>query len=120
MDAHGSGRQPLLELDPVGSEGCFAVSTITGAYLLDLTGRRLQRTPVKVTSGPWSLLWTFDLDGHWLTLVDLVRCVVGEPMRARVMTGDPLLEQPLRSSPVQAIRRAPPSIGGARANAISP
>lgn len=109
MDAQGSGRESLIALDPASTDGCFAVSTVTGFYLLDLPGRRLMRSPATVhsTSG-WSMRWTFDLDGLWLPLVQLVQCVVGEPMRAQVMTGDPIaLEQPLRSSPVQAIHPAP-------------
>lgn len=98
--SHG-GRYELTDRDT----GCWAVRTYTGAYLLDLTRRRLMRQPAILTDTSHghqqSLTWTFDVDGTWLPLIELEECRLGAYMRATVQIED--ADQPLRSSPVLTI-----------------
>ncbi|QWC83713.1 hypothetical protein KLP28_08620 [Nocardioidaceae bacterium] len=81
--------------------GRHIVRTVTGSYLLDLTQRRLMRTPTTLTCGTQAMTLTFDVDGRWLPLRELNECEVGKPLRARVLIAG--VSQPLRSSPVQCI-----------------
>lgn len=108
VTAHAAGT-PLREVRD-DSDGCFAVRTVTGTYLLDVAGRRLMRSAQTLIDGNASLRLTYNVDHTWLPLVELIGCQVGEKMRATVLIDD--TAQPLRSSTVQAIHRTRPEDPG--------
>ena len=56
--------------------GLFAVGTVSGStYLLDLDGRTVRR--IRVDHDPWHQLRR---DGEEIRLLEIIRCVIREPM----------------------------------------
>lgn len=97
------GQQPLQEVRD--DDGRYEVVTVTGDYLLDLTGRRLMRFPRTLIGAQGTATLTFDVDRTWLPLVELTACAVGSSMRATVLING--VEQPVRTSQVRSIHPLP-------------
>lgn len=99
---------PLRDSD----HGTWQIATVTADYHLDMDHRRLQRHPRHtgprlVRTGPREVTVrrTFDTDGTWLYLDELVQCQIGLPLLAfQHQPGRGTV--PLSSTIVQRIRPA--------------
>lgn len=101
-----SDQAPGRVLDTDG--GWYELATRTACYLLDLDARRLKRMPRQgpvdgVHDTTTVMVRQFGIDRDWVELIELERCVVGEPMRLRaIVKGE---KQPWHTTEVLTIAK---------------